>query len=78
MQGQLNLPEKLSRLQIELESWTVRKSCTKSELRSLIGWLQYATAVVQPGCPFVHCLTELMKKARQEDFQAEAEHGSQF
>ena len=70
VRGQLSLPEeKLSRLQIELESWTVRKSCTKRELRSLIGSLQHAAAVVQPGRPFVRRLIELMKIARREDFK---------
>ena len=52
--GELRLPEeKLLRLQREIRQWTSRRSCTKRELLSLIGQLQHACCVVQPGRTYI-------------------------
>ena len=45
--------EKLERLWREIGQWSVRKSCTKRELLSLIGQLQHACCVVRPGRSFL-------------------------
>ena len=52
--GELRLPkEKLQHLQRKIRQWTSRRSCTKKNLLSLIGQLQYACCVVQPGRTFL-------------------------
>ena len=51
---QLQLPkEKLDRLSQLVTEWSIKKSCTKRELDSLIGQLQHAYAVVNPGRSFL-------------------------
>lgn len=57
---QARLPEdKLLRLQISLESWSQRKSCTLRELQALIGTLQFACRVVPPGRAFLRRMINL-------------------
>ena len=58
--GELRLPEeKLLRLQREIRRWTSRRSCTKRDLLSLIGQLQHACCVVQPGRTFLRRMINL-------------------
>ena len=58
--GELRLPEeKLLQLQWEIRRWTSRRSCTKRDLLSLIGQLQHACCVVQPGRTFLRRMINL-------------------
>ena len=51
---ELRLPEeKLKRLLDTLAQWEQKKSCTRKELESLIGSLQHACTVIQPGRTFM-------------------------
>ena len=59
-QGILRLPEdKLARLRVMLQGWTDMRTCTKRELRSLIGMLQHVASVVKPGRIFLRRLIDL-------------------
>ena len=59
---QLRLPrEKLDRLYQLIMEWSIKKSCTKRELDSLIGQLQHACAVVKAGRSFLRRMIELSK-----------------
>ena len=50
----IRLPDdELHRLQGEIKSWAGRSSCKKRALLSLIGQLQHACRVVQPGRTFL-------------------------
>ena len=63
---QLQLPrEKLDRLSQLVTEWSIKKSCTKRELDSLIGQLQHACAVVKPGRSFLRQMIELSKIAHK-------------
>ena len=58
---QLQLPEeKVGRLLSILQHWRSRKSCTRSELESLLGHLAHAAIVVRPGRTFLHQLFTLL------------------
>ena len=62
VKGQLSFPaDKLGRLKDMLASWVARRSCTKRELLSLIGYLHHAAAVVKPGQVFLRRLIDLSK-----------------
>ena len=64
--GELRLPEeKLHRLQNEIRWWMGRRSCTKRELLSLIGQLQHACCVVQPGRTFLRRMIDLSTKTKK-------------
>ena len=45
--------EKLQRIQDQVATWLVRKKATKRQILSLVGLLQHATKVVEPGRTFV-------------------------
>ena len=63
---QLQLPrEKLDRLSQLVTEWSIKKSCTKRELDSLIGQLQHVCAVVKPGRSFLRRMIELSKIAHK-------------
>ena len=57
-------PERLAFIINELKSWTSRKGCTKRELQSLIGSLQYLTRVIRWGRAFIHRLIRLISNNR--------------
>ena len=62
---ELRLPEeKLKRLLDTLTQWECRKSCTCKELESLIGSLQRACIVIQPGRTFTRNAIPLLKIAK--------------
>ena len=62
---ELRLPkEKLKRLLDTLTQWEQRKSCTHKELESLIGSLQHACTVIQPGRTFMQNVIPLLKVAK--------------
>ena len=62
---ELRLPEeKLKRLLDTLAQWERRKSCTRKELESLIGSLQHACTVIQPGRTFMRNAIPLLKVAK--------------
>ena len=51
---ELRLPgEKIQRLQTMLQSWSTRRSCTRKELESLLGYLSHAASMVRPGRTFI-------------------------
>ena len=55
--GELRLPqEKLDRILHELTQWSLKRSCRKRELLSLIGVLHHASTVVPPGRLFLRRL----------------------
>ena len=57
----LRLPQaKLWALKEQLVSQRGRRSCTKSELHSLAGYLQHACKVVRPGITFLSTVFELL------------------
>ena len=62
-QMQLCLPlQKLYRLRRLIQSWKERKSCTKYQLLSLIGYLQHASTVVKPGRTFLRRMIDTSKR----------------
>ena len=64
--GELRLPEdKLQRLLQTVRDWESRKSCSRAELESLIGVLQHATKVIQPGRSFLRRAIKLLSVAKQ-------------
>ena len=56
--------EKLVDVKDELVQWYGRKECTKRELLSLIGRLQYCSQVVQYGSMFIRRLIDLSTKVK--------------
>ena len=59
--GVLRLPsDKLQRLQQALRSWGSKKSCTRRELESLIGYLQHACRVIRPRRSFMRRMINLL------------------
>ena len=56
--------ERLDDVMSELSKWQSRKSCTKRELLSLIGKLNFVSRVVKPGRTFVRRMIELSKKIK--------------
>ena len=57
---QLQLPEEVGWLLSMLQHWRPRKSCTRSELESLLGHLAHAAIVVRPGRTFLRQLFTLL------------------
>ena len=65
---ELRLPhDKLARLCQAIQSWRVRKACTKRELLSLIGQLQHAATVVRPGRTFLRRMIDLAARFKNID-----------
>ncbi len=61
----ISLPsDMLMRLRSLIREWTVKKSCTKRELLSLIGFLQHACRVIRPGRAFLRRMIDLSMCAR--------------
>lgn len=56
--------EKLVRISQLVQQFSTRKSCTKRELLSLLGHLNFASRVVLPVRSFVSYLISLSTKAR--------------
>ena len=56
---------KLTRIRDMLQQFSVRKTCRKQELLSLLGHLQYASRVVVPGRSFVSHLIKLSTTVKQ-------------
>ena len=66
VQQELRLPQvKLDRLLGMIGEWGKRKSCTRTELESLIGALQHACTVIRPGRSFMRNAIPLIKGAKQ-------------
>ena len=57
--------EKLHQLQEEIRSWAGRHSCKKKALLSLIGQLQHACCVVQPGRTLLRRMIDLSTTAKK-------------
>ncbi len=57
-------PEKLSRLRAMIRDWESKRSCTKRELLSLIGYLQHACRVIRPGRSFLRRMINLSAGVR--------------
>ena len=70
----LSLPDdKLERLQHLLTAWGDKTHCTRRELQSLVGILNYACKVVWPGRSFIRRMLDLFRRteptaARQRHF----------
>ena len=63
---ELRLPgDKLSRLRHIIAAWRGKKSCTKRELLSLIGHLQYACKVVRYGRTFLRRMINLSTAVKE-------------
>lgn len=61
MAMELRLPnKKLSELKTLIGEWKSRRSCRKRDLQSLVGKLQHACKVVQPGRSFLRRMFELL------------------
>lgn len=62
---ELRLPQvKLDNLRSLIKLWLDRKACTKHQLESLIGHLNYACKVVRPGRTFLGRLINLLKETK--------------
>ena len=60
MEAVLRLPaEKLERLRSYTAEWAQKRSCTKRDLESLVGFLQYCCKVVRPGRSFLRRMIAL-------------------
>lgn len=58
---ELRLPaEKLEYLRGLLSDWGDRKTCSRRELESLIGYLNHACKVIRPGCSFLRSMIALL------------------
>ena len=65
---ELRLPhDKLSRLKHLIQAWLGKKSCTKRQLLSLIGYLQHASTVVKSGRTFLRRMIEASKRSGHLD-----------
>ena len=53
--------KKLTRIQRTIKQWEGHFSAPKHDLQSFTGLLNHATAVVKPGCTFLHQLIDAMK-----------------
>ena len=63
---ELRLPEeKLDRLKDLTTQWKSRKSCSKRELESLLGVLQYACTVIPAGRAFLRQIICLLSMTKQ-------------
>ena len=63
---EFRLPEdKLQRLRVLVAEWEKKKVCTRRELESLIGTLQHACKVIQPGRAFIRRAISLLSVARR-------------
>lgn len=63
---EVRLPEeKMERLRQLIQEWKKKHSCTKRELLSLLGVLNYACQVVKPGRSFLRRIVELSKVVKK-------------
>ena len=60
-----HLPEKLVHIRHQLEEWQGKKKATKGQILSLVGLLQHATKVVQPGRTFVSRMYNAAAKLKE-------------
>ena len=58
-------PEKLDRMQKTVASWFPKRKATKRDILSLVGLLQHATKIIQPGRTFVHRVYLTVSKVRE-------------
>ena len=63
------LPEdKWLRIRLELATWLTKHKATKKEILSLVGILQHATKVVQPGRTFVAQMYQTTAKVKELNY----------
>ena len=60
-------PPKLTKLKDLIHSWQLKKRCSKKELLSLLGRLNWACRVVRGGRTFLRRLIDLAKKLKQNN-----------
>lgn len=60
-------PSKLSEFISLIDEWTLKKRCSKKELLSLLGKLNWASRVVRGGRTFLRRLIDLSKKLKQNN-----------
>ena len=53
-------PGKVSRIKALVQSWLVKRACTRRELESLLGHLSHAAMVIRAGRPFLRQLFSLL------------------
>ena len=70
-------PTKLLQLKAEIREWAGKESCTKRQLLSLIGRLQHACCVVQPGRTFLRRMIDFSTKFKQLHFERRLNKGFQ-
>ena len=76
---EIRLPrEKLERIKQLVVSWSSKKTCTIKQLESLIGELQHVSAVVRPGCSFLHRMIALLAAARKRSRYCPVRLNKQF
>ena len=63
---QLRLPtDKIRRLRNLINTWQGKRSCTRKELESMLGYLSHAASVVRPGRIFLRQLFSLLPLAKK-------------
>ena len=65
---QAHLPkDKFDRIAAHLESWSLKRYCTRKELESLLGNLQHACKVIPQGRTFLRRMINLLSAFRRDD-----------
>lgn len=65
LRNEIRVPEqKMEDIKREMAGWIGKRSCRKKELESLVGRLNHASRVVQPGKTFMRRLFEALAGAR--------------
>jgi hypothetical protein len=61
----MSLPaDKLMELKVQLRMWKFKEKCTKKELQSFVGRLNWCARVVRGGQTFMRCLINLITKVK--------------
>ena len=64
---QLRITEKrMAEIREELQGWSQRKTCTKRDIQSIVGKLQFCAKVVVHGNKFIRRLISLSKKGKHQ------------
>ncbi len=62
---ELRLPdEKIQHLMTLLNTWSMKRSCTRKDLESLLGHLSHAASIIRPGRTFLRQLFSLLQVAK--------------
>ncbi len=62
---ELRLPdEKIQCLKTLVNTWSMKRSCTRKDLESLLGHLSHAASIIRPGCTFLRQLYSLLQATK--------------